>query len=406
MNGFSRSYRLGPSWATLAITLAVAACSRPAADRDSTAQVDTLSNGRVLVTNTGVPAWTPKTAWRLEEDLRLGTAEDSGTEAEQFGLIMSVVSDSLGMIYVLDVLSQDIRVFHPTGTFSHTIGRKGPGPGELSGARAMTFGPGETLWVVDDGAARYSVFAPDGTFLASHPRRIQGYLSSASGTVLFDGSYLDWGPAFPDGRFGPRVLYHPIRLATGFERPDSLAPLQHTWKMLPSGRMPEYLFGGGLSVAVDRRGGIWFAHMQEYRIYRRTLEGDTSLVFSLPATAARLGEAERAYVRAQYARMPSLLTEYLDALPETKPIVRRILPDNAGHIFVLADVAAEPAGSIVDVFRDSGEYRGRLILPTLVAPSPRQPPVAHATPEHLFIVTKDDLDVSYVSRLKIVRGDG
>lgn len=91
-------------------------------------------------------------------------------------------------------------------------------------------------------------------------------------------------------------------------------------------------------------------------------------------------------------------------LPETKPIVHRIVPDDAGHILVFADVAREPAGTAVDVFRESGEYLGRMTVPTPVPFAGRRFPVVHATPEHLFVVVKDELDVSYVSRLKIVKG--
>lgn len=390
-------------------TLAAAGCSDTKADGAASARVATLWGERVEVTNTGVSSWTQETAWRVEEDLRLGTSgldTPGGDDPERFGEIGSILSDSRGMIYVLDLISQEIRVFHPAGTFSHTIGRKGPGPGELSYATGMAFGPGDTLWVMDVQEGRYSAFAPDGTFLRSHPRRIQGYVPS-SGTFLSDGRYVDWGLAFPEERFGPRVVYQPIRLARGFEPSDSLSPLEFTYEMLPSGRAPQMFFSG-LAVAVDRSGNVWFANTHEYRIHRRSLEGDTTLAFSLPARAAPLGEAEREYVRTTLARLPALLSEYLDALPQTKPIVRRILPDQAGHIFVLADVAGESAGTVVDVFRESGEYLGRLTLPTPVALVPLAPlrrvPVVHATAEHLLVVIKDELDVLYVSRLRIVKG--
>lgn len=42
---------------------------------------------------------------------------------------------------------------------------------------------------------------------------------------------------------------------------------------------------------------------------------------------------------------------------------------------------------------------------TLPVPlEPGRPPVVHVTPEHLYVVTKDELDVPYVSRLRIERG--
>jgi len=47
------------------------------------------------------------------EDLRLGSANTPGPE--QFSRVVALLADSLGMIYVLDLLAQEIRVFDPTG---------------------------------------------------------------------------------------------------------------------------------------------------------------------------------------------------------------------------------------------------------------------------------------------------
>lgn len=230
-------------------------CSAGEVERERPARVDTLASDRV-VDNTGVPGWSSGTAWRFEEDLRLGTV--AADDPEEFGTIMSVVADAEGMIYVLDAHNQRIQVFHPDGTFSHTIGRRGEGPGEFAAARALAIGPDETLWVVDDGMARYSAFRPDGTFLESHARRIQGFFSS--GTFLPNGQYFDWGIAFPDGRQGPRIVLWPIQVGPHQEGPDSLPPLEHA---IPGDQWLTLPFIGSLSVAVDREGAIWFANTKE-----------------------------------------------------------------------------------------------------------------------------------------------
>ncbi|MFW6202351.1 MAG: 6-bladed beta-propeller [Gemmatimonadota bacterium] len=387
------------------LTLASAACAEVPADRSATARVDTLASGRVEVANTGEPIWTPETTWRLEEDLRLGTAAATGSEPEQFGSIRSVAADSRGWIYVLEGMAQEIRVFRPDGSFSHTIGRRGEGPGEFTFASELTITPGDTLWVLDDGMMRYSGFAPDGTFLESRRRDIVGYASSVRRAVLDDGRYVDWGLRYPDGRMGPRVLRIPVVYAPSFESADTFPPLGYTFPMLPSAGIPLWHFTGDVVAAVDREARIWFANSPEYRIYRRTLEGDTTLVFSLPVQGAPLGEPEREYVRERLSRLSgSEVAEALDALPETRPVVRGIVPDGAGHLFIFADVAGEPAGSVVDVFRESGEYLGRMTLPTPVPLPPTGPPVAHIAEDHLYVVVEDELDVPYVSRLRIVRG--
>lgn len=117
-----------------------------------------------------------------------------------------------------------------------------------------------------------------------------------------------------------------------------------------------------------------------------------------------MGDAEREYLQKRPYR-PEILAAYLEALPEFKPIIHEILPDDAGHLFVFADVTGIPSGTFVDVFQDDGRYLGRLDLPTPVSffPFP-QPLVAHATAEHLYVVVLDDDDVPYVSRLRIMKG--
>ncbi len=388
----------------LAGLLATLGCSARQADPPSTAQFDTLSSGRVVVINTGQSIWSSRTAWRFEEDLRLGTSAADGPKVEQFGDITAVTSDSRGRIYVLDYQSQEISVFEPDGTFSRKIGRRGWGPGEFDGASELMMASGDTLWVLDDGVMRYSAFSPDGTFLVGYARSIVGSTSWLTPTFLSGGGCLDWAISFPDGRFGARVEYRPIRYGPGFGRADTFPALEYRKPMLPAGRWPVLYFGGALVGAVDREGSLWFAHSRQYRIYRRTLEGDTSLVASLPADGPPVTEADRAYVAEALARS-ALRDEELEALPDAKPIVHGIVPDGAGHLFVFVDVAGVPAGTAVDVFRTSGAYLGRMTLPAPVTIGiPQTSPVVHVTHDHLFVVAHDTLDVPYVSRLKIVKG--
>lgn len=387
----------------LSLVLTAVACSDGVADSAMTARIDTVGVNRIEVTNTGVSIWTPGTAWQLQEDLRLGAAADASSEQEQFGSIASVVADSRGRIYVLDWMSQDVRVFHPTGAYSHTIGRRGRGPGEFSGAWELDIGLGDTLTVLDDGMMRFSVFAPDGTFVESRRRSIVGY-GPPGRTLLQDGGYLDWALVFPNGRSGARIFFFPVRYAPGFEHADTFPPIEYTQDMVPSGRMPVMDFGAFVVASVDARGNVWFADSREYRVYRRHLEGDTTLVFSLPVEAVPLGETEREHVRTRWANRPEIGADQLAGLPDTKPVIYGIVPDNAGHVFVFPDIAGEPAGTVVDVFRESGEYLGRITLPTPVPLTPNRPPVVHATSEHLHVVVRDEIDVPYVSRLKIAKG--
>lgn len=383
--------------AAIGVVLALVACSPETTTPESNAQIDTLSSGRIVVENTGTPAWTPETAWHLEEDLRLTEPEDQ--TGERFAAIQAMASDSRGRLFVLAHPHQ-IAVFGDDGEYSHAIGREGKGPGELAGATNLAIGPGDTLWVTDLGAGRYSVFAPDGSFVRVQQTPTRGY--DISGAALADGSYVDWDVSLPEGP--SRVVLQPVRFSPGFERTDSLPPLEFTQELMSNGA-PRMLYTGWLTGAVDRDGDIWFAHTTHYRVFRRTLAGDTTLEFSLPARAGPVGERERETVRELLqGGPPDRIALYLESLPDTRPVVDQIIPDNAGHVYALVDVDGVPPASAVDVFGDNGEYLGRMTLPT---PVPLFPPtliVAHATPEFLYVANKDDLDVPYVSRLRIVRG--
>lgn len=340
--------------------------------------------------------------WHLVEDLRIGSAGISGNEAEQFGSISDIATDSRGRIYVLDFMTDQISVFDSDGAFSHQVGREGEGPGEIGGAHHLYIGPGDTLWIADDGNSRYTRFAPDGTFVDDYPRRVFGVPSTTSGGVLPDGSLLDWAPGLPEGRFGPRVQYIPIHVTIEDSlRVDSLPYIEQTWDMTAGGKLPESTFGGAVAADLDGDGKIWFAHTRQYRLYRRTLAGDTIATGVLNVTPPPLGDSDRDYIRDRYSR-PGLAESYLENVPETKPVIRRIVTDKAGHVLVFPELADEPAGAVVDMFDVSGEYRGRMRLPTPLKLGPTWPPTVHAADGYLYVVIEDELDVPYVQRLRIV----
>lgn len=386
--------------ATLVTVMAVLVITGCAPD-DEGARSD-LEEG-AHVGNSLPGSWGEEPAWSLQEELRVGAAVGSGKPEEEFGSVASVVSNSKGEILVLDWQAQAIRVFAEDGSFSHQIGRRGEGPGEFLGAWDIEIGKGDTITVLDDGNMRYSVFAPDGSFVRSRPRDIVGY-GTPRRARLRDGSYLDWGIRAPDGRAGARVEFLPVRYTPDLERADTFPAIRFTRDMADDGRVPLMNFEASMVAAVDAEGAIWFGRSPEYRIFKRTLAGDTTLAFSLEAEGAALREADRENVRERWADRPDIRGPQLDALPETRPILRGILPDNRGHVLVFADVAGVAPGSIVDVFRENGEYLGRLSLPEPVQFSTSQPPVAHVTSDHIYLVVRDEFDVPYVQRLRLVKG--
>lgn len=376
------------------------ACAETGGNGATNARIDTLASGRVLVTNTGEPQWTPETAWRLEEDLRLGTADDDGPVEQQFTRVFDLVSDSRGRIYVLDLSGPAVRVFEPDGSFAHSVGRPGEGPGEVSEPIELSVAAGDTLWVADQGAGRYSVFAPDGSFVRVLQR--PPFLMEIRGHALPGGRYLKWGFTFPEGGFG-RVELLPIRVGPTPDAADTFPPIEFAQRLMEGDR-PAVFFSPRPTGAVTADASIWFAHTNAYEIHRRTLEGDTTLTLTHPAEPHALEAADRKAVEARLSDPPTPLRDaYLGALPEVRPIVGAVVPDGAGHVYALVDIVGTPAGTALDVFGEDGRYLGRLELPTAAASSPPSSPVIHVTPDHLYVVIADELDVQYVSRLRIIR---
>lgn len=167
--------------------------------------------------------------------------------------------------------------------------------------------------------------------------------------------------------------------------------------------MPLMQFGGFVVAAADAAGAIWFADSREYRVFRRSLEGDTTLVFELPEEPEPTGESERDFIRQRFAERPEIMKGQLEALPDTKPVLYGIVPDNAGHVYVFPELAGEPGGTIVDVFKDTGVYLGRMELPEAVAVANYGPPTVHVTEDYVYAAVKDEVDVPYVARFRIAK---
>ncbi len=125
----------------------------------------TDSAGVAVVTNPAEGVWGAGEGWMVEEEIQIGALE--GSPEYQFGQIGGITVDSEGRIFVLDAQAQHIQVYAPDGSYQSTIGKRGGGPGELQGAIFVLMGPGDTLLVPDMQNQRVNRYAPDGASLGS-----------------------------------------------------------------------------------------------------------------------------------------------------------------------------------------------------------------------------------------------
>ena len=363
---------------------------------------------QVAVENSLASAWTTVTEWTLEEDLRLW-----GPPGGYFGTIGSLAADSRDNIYVLDVSSQEIQVFDSEGAFLRTLGGAGEGPGEFRFAAGPAVGPGDTVWVADGMSRRYSIFGPDGTFLRVKTRRINQGQSPQRCTFGPDGTYREWAMRFPNeersGDFSDiDVVHHyPVLVSSYGDTQDTLPRLEFTQQMaeIPSrGLRRPVFFGPSLEFALDCVDRLWFAHTGEYKLFQRTLDGDTAIVATLDGPRpAEVDEADRDWVRAIFERRPNppLVADHLRALPARKPIIVDIFVDGAGHVFVIPETTRVKAGKSIDVFREDGVFLGRLAVPTTVKLTLKG--MVHATEDYMLFAGEDDAGTPYVTRLRIRR---
>ena len=120
-----------------------------------------VDNGLTIIKNPKEPLY-GEDVFYLEEELKIG--ERNGREEYIFSRLSQLVINDRGDIYALDILENHIKMFNKKGEYIKTIGRKGQGPGEISGLPTyFTLGNQHELILVDQNGV--SFFSLEGDFL-------------------------------------------------------------------------------------------------------------------------------------------------------------------------------------------------------------------------------------------------
>jgi hypothetical protein len=376
------------------------ACAETGADDDY--RLETLESGVSHAVNLAPSAADPDERWAATVSLQLGELDGEGPEV--FGAVTALEVDDDGSIYVLDGQAQEIRVFASDESYLRSMGGRGEGPGEFTGAAGLNWSPDSRLWVWDPRLARFSAFTPSGEFTTVAQRRVLGVVYPWAGDLVDPGSMIDWGVDFPEMTSsmdpGRIRLFHPVRTDLTNGTFDSLPPLRYEAESNIDPRAP---FHGGLTFTLGPGNRIWFGTTTDYRIHGRTLAGDTVLVISLRGVEPELVTAAE---RDSILRRPDPIGEATgnrlaaDQIPSIKPILARLVTDGEGTLYVFPRVPLGAAGTLVDIFETrEGRYLGRVTLPVQLVLNP--PPVA--VPGALVGVTRGELDVPHVVRITISR---
>ena len=370
----------------------------------------TDSAGVTIVLNTDDGMWTDGEGWTVEEEMRLGALE---AEPEyQFGQVGWITVASHGDIYVTDTQAQQVRVFTNDGQYLRTVGGSGNGPGELGrNARYLMVTPGDTLIVPDPTNRRINRYAPDGTTLPSTPLRPEEgrpmrYYLTHSGVLVAQvrmptPDTLDHIVVVePSGMFGDTLITFPSGGAARIPGETHQFSPEPMWNVTDSltviyGVNNDYRIG-----MYDRAGTLTRILVREY--------------VPAPVTArdlrAYFAYLDRAWLDAGVlpSRLPELhaRTHFNDVYPAYYGIhvgyrgsiwVQRIqTPGGLSDEELERYNFLEEFGSTTsDVYGSDGRYLGAVELPQRFQPRMFRGDL-------IYGVWRDDLDVQYVMRLRVV----
>jgi hypothetical protein len=132
------------------------------AGADPGARVVQRDSAGVVIVESHSPAWSESAGWTVEDDPALDIGGVGGEAEYQFSRIAGALRMPDGRIVVADGGSQELRFFDAEGGFLRSVGGRGGAPGEYQEIVSLGQGPGDSIWVFDFGARRFTVLDSDG----------------------------------------------------------------------------------------------------------------------------------------------------------------------------------------------------------------------------------------------------
>jgi hypothetical protein len=367
--------------------------------------------------------------WRdtatLIPEVSIGTVD--GEDVYVLGEPRGLAVTTEGNILVLDAQVPVLRMYGPDGTHVRDIGRGGSGPGEYASPDGFGLLPDGRILVRDPPNGRISVFAESGASLGQWPlsggfnSEMQTHVDTRGHSYVI--TLLSRGVDPWDWEFG-LVHYSPAgeildtlaaptwdfdfpRLTASGEHSRSVSPVPFSptvsWNFSPLG----YLVGG---LSTDYRLDLFHRDGTVLRIEKAWTPVPVS-----PTEA----DVQRRRVTQRFQRQYGSWRWNGPDIPGGKPPFKGIIVSREGNLWVSlstdgvailteAEAREEEAATgrmpqrfrepvAFDVFSPRGEYLGPVRVPTSFRTEPE--PVIRG--DHIWAVTRDELEVPRVVRFRI-----
>ena len=373
----------------------------------------------VAITPAGSLAYATQDTWILEEDLRIGSVNDSSYALTR---IRDLEVADEGAIYVLQHLERSVKVFDSSGHLVRVIGRDGEGPGEFRSPHRMSWS-GDIIGISDVRLGRLTMYTLDGrvqrtiSYMKPYgvlwpltPRALLqdgntlavGSVSVrlvADGTVkavpilrlTADGTILNTVAMWDRTNSSTAIDVDPQRGSLFVGQPFSDAPLMDVDSR------------NGTVVFVDRRvrdSSSAFFRVTIVRMTGDTLSSRTYRYDPKPLTR-RIVNARVNIIMEGLSRRPAWAAPVTERLlrralfiPLTLPSVTAVVAGRDGTTWLRRESPVDPGPVVWTVLSSTGE-----ILADAYAP--QELTVFQSNTEFVWGVVRDELDIPYVVRYRV-----
>lgn len=331
----------------------------------------------------------------FEELYRVGSVV--GGDWDTFGAVAAVDFDGAGNLYVLDSQAAQITIVDPQGSLVRRFGRRGDGPGELSGeAWAFSVWRDGRIAVYDAGKRAFVVFGADGGFDRQVPLEGPTFISipelqadPVSMSVVSTGEvqYLDWTP------LAPASFRYVMRYGLSREQAE-VDTVAAGWQPGTAGMA----FAPVFKVGVLPNGGVAFTDSSTFMISILGPDGAVSDVLTRPLRPEPVTRQHKAeYLerdRAPYRRAQLESTVFHHEIP----VVRDLRTSWEGTIWVRRGSDEPDSDGPIDLITADGRYLGTFTRDATDLPS------AFGPDGLVAFVESDELDVQTVNVKRLPPG--